>query len=101
MKPRRRTVPSINLPRLLKVIGIFVCVVYAAVVTIGLQMQITANMHKTHEYRQKTAAALKEKALYEEELQYVDEDWYVEGKARDAGFVFPNERILKDPNKAK
>jgi len=101
MSTRGRNVRSINWTRLFKVVGIFSVAAYVAVVTIGLQMKITANLHKTHEYRQKTSAALSEKLKREEELKYVDEDWYVESKAREAGFVFPNERILKDPNKAK
>ena len=100
-KRRGHQLKKINLIRLLKVAGFLLLTGYVAVTAINLQVKIAANVRETRAYEQKTAAALQEKAQWEEELRHIDDDDYLEEKAREKGFVKPNERVFVDANKAK
>ena len=87
--------------KMLKTAGLILLAVYASITLIGLQIQITANVRATRSYEQKLRVALQEKERYEEELLRIDDDDYLEEKAREKGFVKPNERVFIDSNKVK
>ena len=100
-KSRKRSIEGINFPKMFKTIGLFLVAAYVGFTAISLQIRITANMRASLAYEKRTAEVLREKERYEEELFHIDDDDYLEAKARENGFVKPNERIFIDANKVK
>ena len=106
MRTRRRRkkhiqIQRINLPKLLKIIGIVSVAVYVGITVLSLQVKIAANVRAARDFEQRTALVKQEALRREEELLRIDDDDYLEEKAREAGYVKPNERVIIDANKVK
>ena len=102
MSRRRKRKSRINIPKVIKTVGLLSVAFYVCATLANQQIKIADNKHLIYETEREVAAVIQETISLNEELLHVDDDDYLEHVAREKlGLVKPNERIFIDANRVR